>query len=247
MGSLTPEDIGLYVKCPILFKKKRYNSTSLTFFEEQIKQAFVEGEKNVVLKDSIIDPRKLSRAWDKIWFPAAVKEGISIKDANRKTLEAMFRFTEYCKYDISGYEYPTAGVDIDAVMHIKDHYIAAHADLLKIDLSTKQKTTVIVNFSNRKLSTSDIVFDPAIRTTAYAFYRNNNDYVMYVNVNIDENLNKLNMAAATFSPDQMDEIRKMIYHVELGIRNNVFYHNTAMCERCRACPVFKSSMKKDIL
>jgi len=239
MASLTPDDIALYVKCPKLYERKGQISKPLTFFESKLRETFIEGERNAVLKDSIIKPRKFTRAWNKLWFPAAIKRRISVKVATEKTLQATIKFADYCKYDISDYDYPTAGVDIQSSMIIGSHELIAQADILKIDLSTKKKTTVIINFSNKKLSLPELLFDPSARATAYSFYRGKGDYVTYINIDINERQEKLNITAVTFSPKEMDEIRKMIYHIELGIRNKAYYHNPNLCERCKACPVFK--------
>jgi len=239
MGRITPYQVGLYSACPKLYQLKGQAGVApLTFFEAQMRDAFIDGERNAVLKDSIVDTRKFSRAWDKIWFPAAAKRNISMKNANKKTLHATVKFADYCKYDISDYIYPTAGVDLQARLIIGQTELVAQADLLKLDMTTKYKTTVIVNFTNNNITLTESAFDQSIRATAYAFYRNKGDYVMHVNVSLDEKREKLNIVTSTFSPKDMDEIRKMLYHVELGLRNNVFYRNSLMCKGCNACPNF---------
>lgn len=240
MRCLKPEDVAAYVYCPKLYDRDGQSEIvkPLTFFEARMRDAFIEGERNAVLKDSIVDPKKFARAWDKIWFPAAAKRGISMKKANDKTLDATVKFADYCKYDISDYTFPTAGVDIQARQSINGTELVGQADLLKIDMTTKKRTTVIVNFTKRNLSYSESAMDPAIRTTAYAFYRGAGEYISHVNINIDQKNEKLNVVTSNFSPKEMDDIRKMLYHVERGIRNKVFYHNTYMCKGCNKCPNF---------
>lgn len=238
MRCLNPKDVATYIYCPKLYQRNGQSEVvkPLTFFEAMMRDAFIDGERRAVLKDSIVDPRKFSRAWDNIWFPAAAKRGISMKVASNKTLHATVKFADYCKYDISDYTFPTAGVDIQSRQYIGQTELVAQADLLKIDMTTKNKTTVIVNFTKRDITYSQSAMDAAIRTTAYGFYSNRGEYVSCVNVNIDEKKEKLHIVTSNFSPKEMDDIRKMLYHVELGIRNNVFYHNSYMCKGCNKCP-----------
>lgn len=238
MGCLTPQDIATYIYCPKLYERKGQVviARPLTFFESRLRKAFIEGERNAVIKDSIVDSRKFSRAWDKIWFPAAAKRRISMKNANNKALDAMIKFADYCKYDISDYTYPTAGVDIQSEIYIGSSCFVAQADLLKIDMTTKKKTTVIVNFTVRDLDVIQSASDPVVRSTAYAFYRNKGEYVTHVNININEKKEKLEITTSTFGKKEMDDTRKMLYHAERGMTNNVFYHNPYMCKGCNKCP-----------
>ena len=237
MRQLTPHDIASYIYCPLLYKEKRHSVTAkpLTFFESCVRAALVEGERNAVLKDSVVSPRKLLSAWDKVWWPAAASKNIRMKEADELALKAIMKLTDYCKYDIADHSYPTAAVNAGMRMPLGKHILTATAAVVKVNLNTKEKTTFLVNFTNRQLSPRDSAFDPAIRATAYAFYRGKEETVTHINVNINKEIDRLKTTASTFYPEDMEGIRKMLYHVEQGISAGAFYMNSFLCKECNQC------------
>ena len=236
---LTAKDIATYLYCPFLYTLKNGNkiiARDLSFFESKLRKAFIEGENKAVMKDSIVTTYRFSRAWDEIWFPVATKRKISLKKTQDFTLKATIKFADYCKYDISDYTFPTAATDITMQNNINGTYLVGKADLVKIDMTTKKKTTVLVNFTTLDLDNRASSFDIMARVNAYCFYRGKKENVSHIYVNIDEKNEKLKLVTSTFSYKDMEVIRKMIYHAEEGIRNKRFYHNPYLCKECNRCP-----------
>lgn len=236
---ISAQDIATYLYCPFLYTRKNGSkiiARDLSFFESKLKEAFIEGENKAVMKDSVVTTYRLARAWDEIWFPAAARNKITLKETKDFTLKATIKFTDYCKYDISDYTFPTAGTNISIQNNINGSILLGNADLVKIDMTTKKKTTVIVNFTTLDLDNRGSSFDIMARVNAYCFFRNKGENVSHIYVNIDENKEKLKMVTSTFSEKDMEVIRKMIYHAEEGIRSKRFYHNPYLCKECNQCP-----------
>ncbi|MHA2069834.1 MAG: hypothetical protein ACXABY_36175 [Candidatus Thorarchaeota archaeon] len=221
MPQLTPQDIASYLYCPLAYKEGR-TAKPLTFFEASVREAFIEGERSAVLKG-----------------PAAAGRGVKMKRAQELTLKAVTKFTDYCKYDISDYSYPTAGVQAGLSVPIGRHTLIATADLVKINLNLREKTTVLVNFTNIELDQRAAIFDPVAKATAYAFYRGKGEAVTHIYVNINKDLEKLSMVTSTFYKKDMEGIRKMLYHVEQGISSGTFHPNPYLCKECNRCKIFK--------
>lgn len=236
---VTPEEIAAYVYCPMLLQKNRTSivSPKLSFAEKGIRQAFIEGERNACLKDSIVDTRKLLRIWEKIWWPLASANKINLKDAAAISLKASSKFADYCKYDISDWGFPTAGVDIYSDVGLGPVIMRAHADIIKVDLDHKNPSTVIINFNTRKLSLMTAALDPAVLATAYAFYKGGED-ITHISINISEQQDKLSMITSAIRPSDILKIEKMLTHVARGIRNKNYYSNPFLCKECKVCRDF---------
>jgi len=231
-----PVDIASYIYCPILYKnKKQYIVKPLTFFESCIRAALIEGERQALLRDTEVTPRMLLKAWDKIWWPAVIKKKISMAEADKYTLKATEILTSYSNYDLASYIYPTAGVLIGARLSVGRYTIEATTDLLKISLATKDKNTILVNFTNRDLDIHESALDPIIKCISYMFYYGNNESVSHVNVFIDARNNRVKTTMSRFDTEDMEEIRKMLYHVVHGISSKTFYPNVFMCKGCGRC------------
>lgn len=237
---LDVNDIASYVFCPVLQAKKRHDIVipNLTFVEENRRAALIEGERNACLKDSMVVPRKLLRSWEKIWWPAAAKAGISMKEADKVSLHAGAIFADYCKYDISGWMYPTVGVEAESDVRIGPVVLRAKADVVKVDLDKDKPTTVLVNFNTRKLTLRTAAWDPAIKATAYAFYSGRGETITHISVDIDERKDMVNLITSTFRPEGMEEIRKMLYYVGCGIRFGSHHANPYLCKECKVCQDF---------
>jgi hypothetical protein len=237
---LEPPDIACFIYCPILLKKQQQERIfpPLTLSEECTRQAFIDAERGAALKDSIVSPRKLTQAWDQLWWPLAAQEGLGMARADDLAVEAATRFSDYCKYDISGWMYPTLGAEVESQIRVGESVIAARADVVKIDLSENRRNTVLVNFNRKGLTLSGAALDAAIHTIAYAFYSGRSEVVTHVCVDLSDGLEKLSVVTSTFRPEDMEQIRKMLYHVECGIRSGVHYANPNLCKECGICPSF---------
>ena len=239
---LDPLDIACYIYCPILQQKGKKDkiATPLTFVEENIRLAFIEAERNACIKDSIVAPRKLLAAWEKIWWPAITQnKKISIKEAHNISLKASCKFADYCKYDISDWMFPTAGVQAESEVKIRGSVLHATADIVKVDLNKNNEiNTVLVNFNRKGLSLRQAATDPAIKATAYAFYSGRGEIITHISIDLDETKNNINVITSIFRPEAMEGIRKMLYYVEYGINAKLDYINSYMCKECKVCQDF---------
>jgi hypothetical protein len=238
---LDPLDIACYIYCPVLYKKRRSDKIvgKLTVVEENIRQAFIDAEQRACLKDSIVSPKRLLAEWDNLWWPAAASAGINMTEASKVSLKASSKFADYCKYDISDWMFPTAGVQAESETHINSSILRATTDIVKVDLNG-DRNTVLVNFNKRKLSIVEAAYDPAIKATAYAFYSGRGEIITHIAIDIDEKKQNLKLTTSIFRPESMEEIRKMLYHVECGIRYSRYYPNPYACQECNICQNFIS-------
>ncbi len=239
---LTPEDFACFIYCPKTLETQVYKQKvvpSLTYFEDKVRLAIIEAERNILLKDGELNIKKMHQAWDKIWWPAIPSSKISLPKAEELTIKAGIKLSDYCKYDISDYLYPTAGVDLHSEISIGSSILKTQIDLIKVNLKTKKKNILLVDMSRKKLSTREMVLDPAIRAKAYSFYSGEKESVSYACIDLNEKENKLTVSTVVFRAQEMEKIKKMLFHIERGIRKGVFYMNRWQCKECQICQNFK--------
>ena len=237
MSKITPKDIACYAYCPVLAHKKRYDRVfpKLSLTEECIRRTFMIAELKALMNDNIVAPRKLLRVWEKIWWPAATGAGLSMKEAEQKSVRASYLLSDYCKYDLSDYKYTTLGANVQTQVNIGSSVLTVQADLVKVDLDAKRNTT-IVNFWMKNIDNQRAAFDPAIAAIAYAFCTGKNDIVTHIAVNIDEKSDTLKMSQSNFRAEDMNEVKNALFHIERGISKQITYRNPWLCKECNVCP-----------
>ena len=245
---LIPKDVARYLYCPLLPKSSDnliYNELSL--FESSVGEAIRIAEHRCLLNEVEVTPRRIMKAWDSNWWPTCAHNNISFKEAQKKTIEAGPYFVDYCKYDLSDFLHPTIATDVDAQVNLGQSVLHAHIDIIKTDLTIKNKNILLIDFSKKGMSTSDTGLDPGIASNAIAFYTGSGETIRYILVQIDERSKKLFTTQAIFRPDNIKNIRNMVFYVENSIRKGVLYGDRWKCKECKACPSFKYLMKNDIL
>jgi len=245
---LTPTDIARFLYCPMLPKKAEglvYKKSTL--LESCIGKAIKLAEHRCLLNESDISSRKISKAWDDVWWPTSAAHKIDFKDAGKYTMDAMPYFLDYCKYDLSDFLHPVVSVDVETKIPIGQSILHAHIDMIKVDLTVKHKNMMLVDFSKKNMKTSDVGLDPGIAATALALSRGEGETIQYVTVQIDESKDKLFVTSSVFRPSDMERIRKVVSYVEHSIRKGAVYGHRWKCEECKACPSFKYLMKEDSL
>jgi len=242
----TPNDIARYLYCPLLPRKKEHLVyPAMSVFETCIGESIKQAEKSCLIKESELLPRKITKAWDDIWWPMVAANKINFKEAKAKTIKASPYFIDYCKYDISDHLHPTVGVDIETKIPIGQSILHSHIDLIKVDLTLQEKNMMLIDFSKKEMKTVDAGLDPGIAATALGLSRGAGESIQYVLVEIDEKKDKLFVTTSVFRPSDLDNIRNMILSIERNIRKNVVYGDRWKCKECQACPSFKYLMNED--
>jgi hypothetical protein len=240
---LIPEDISAFVFCPYLQQTHKQESRldRLSLFEQCIVETIQKTEQDCLLQNSDITPRKLLRRWDNIWWPITAKNKIDFKYSQTISISASNIFSDYCKYDISGYMYPTIGIGIESTLDLGHHILFAQADILKVNLTIKNKNIVILNFCNTKSITNEIVVDQGIQSVICSFAKNilPDGTINYTNVYINKNTSKLDITTAVFRQNDIDKIYKNIKYIEEGIYKGINYMNKWNCKECNKCQKFR--------
>lgn len=239
---ITIEDILTYSYCPMLLKrgKKDILLPKLSLVESTLKKTFIEAEREACIRDSITNPKRLLCAWEKLWWPIAASNNIAAKEAESISLDISGKFSEYCKYDISDWTYPTVGVNIENHIQVDSAAVVVHADILKVNLEINDPNMVIINFSTRVLSPRALSLDPYTLYTVYGMYTGAEKTITYVSVNISEN-KKLSLVSSIYSSSEIEGLGKQFRNICKNIYNNNYYYNPFLCKECRVCQNLKVS------
>lgn len=240
---LTSEDIFKFNFCSYLYWHKKLPdniSPELTLFESKIIEAITLAEEHSILKNSDLNTRKILRKWDYIWWPAATKEKLSMKEADNLSLKAASIFNDYCKYDISEVFYPTVAANITLSKEISQKSILQDKiNVIKTNLNSKKKSLVLLDFGNKDLSARQLTIDLRVHSKVYLFSDGNEDEIIYTYVYIDSKRNKTKLTSVIFRAEDIKIIEKNIKYIEYGILNKIDFLNQWNCEICKQCHLFK--------
>jgi hypothetical protein len=227
---LTTNDIACYIRCPLLRKREGKDAITapLSLFEHNIHHSIMTAEQAALLKGSTVNPRKLCRAWDKIWWAAATD--LPAAEAEQKALKAAELFTDYCKYEFSGY--PTIGTDIQIDVPLPHNTLTVSLDIIKTNIEARYLNTVILDFTKIDIKPAR---SPRLKTLAYALYQGRGEVITIITVGPGANSGKLKTTFAVFRPEDMTDIYKMLCHADDGIYRNAAYANPWSCEGCNSC------------
>jgi hypothetical protein len=243
---LTPFDIARYSYCSYLYnapdKAIGIFLPKLNEYEQSIRETIIRAEELCLLRDLELSSRKMMRVWDSIWWPLMAASG-DMKDVKEKSSKASLVLSDYCKYDISGDQFRTVGVNLTSSKSIGGSTINGSIDIMKVDTSSS-RVMVLVDLTRKGLSETDIVIDPMIRANAYCFYTGRKETIMYICVDPYSQSKKIVTQSAFFRPDDMENIRGSLILTECGIRKNIFSPNVWKCKECLLCN-FKSLMRRD--
>ncbi|RLD51557.1 MAG: hypothetical protein DRI97_15560, partial [Bacteroidetes bacterium] len=231
-----------------LYHSKRYDliQPKLSIVESVIRDSIIEAEEKALLKDSVVYPSKVHRVWDRLWWPIAVENNISLEEAEKLAVSAAFKLSDYCKYDFTNYFHPTISVRAVGEKFLNSSTIfRAKADILKVNIEHNSKNLIIINFSTQPFTHKQLSLDAGIRSLAYAFSLGEpEEIVTYLNVDIRESQKELKITSANFRAPDLEEAKKMLYHLEVGIRKKINYFNPNACGGCNECPDFNFLTKK---
>lgn len=205
----------------------------LNLFEQSVRAGILATEQQVMDLDSMIDPRKLGRAWEKIWWPMATEEGMSSTEANTMAVNATYKFMDYCGYDISGPLFETIGIEVPSEIQLPNAVLATEIDLIKMSLKGRGEI-VLIDFTRRGMKKIEVANDPAILATVYA-YSHLRKPITYICIDLDQRLDGVAIQAGFYSLERMPEIYSFLKHISNGISKRVNYIASWMCQDCRKC------------
>jgi hypothetical protein len=207
----------------------------LTLFESCIRDSILLAESTSLIKNSFVNIGKLIRAWDKVWWPVVAKYSINNKEAEKKSLAAVRKFADYCKYDMTDDDHPTIAVDIPLELEINGTVVKTSLDLVKIN-RTEENSVQIIDFKRKGLSFVEVASDPGVLTSAYVVYFQERLRVKYTCVDLDEKKQKIHVSTAVFRDEDLQMARKLVRHTINGIKSNIFFKKPWLCKECNRCP-----------
>lgn len=205
----------------------------LNLFEQSVRASILATEQQVMDLESMIEPRKLGKTWEKIWWPMTVKEGMSSSEANSMAVNATYKFMDYCGYDISGPLFETIGIEVPSEIQLPNAVLAAEIDLIKMSIKGRGEI-VLIDFNRKGMKKIEVANDPAILATVYAFSHLGKP-ITYICIDIDQKLDGVAMQAGFYSLERMPGIYSFLKHISGGIYNRVNYTASWMCSDCRKC------------
>jgi hypothetical protein len=238
---ILPEDLYSFHYCPYLYfnktKKSIYNYQR-TFLEENIVKAIRLSEESCLLKGSEVNTQKIIRKWDSFWWEEATINSISLKEADELSIIAANFFSQYCKFDISGYMFPTIGSNLLVQKELfSDMYLNCYIDIYKIDLLQKEKNSIIIKFGNQKLTKRQVVSSIETKSIVYSLFEDQEN-IRFIYVFLKEK-NKIDMISAFFRKEDILQIEKSLEYILSGIKHNIQTVNDYNCEECKQCKAFK--------
>ena len=245
---ISPEDVTLYSRCPRLYYEKKYNLVKppLSVIESTLRDSIIEAEEKSLLKDSYLTPLKLHRVWDRLWWPRATENKMSMKEAERDALQAAFKLADYCNYDFTDFAFPTITTNAKAEIALNSSSVfCAEMDIIKISIDNNRKNMILIDLSRKGYDQKKVMLDPGIRALASAFYAGEGETITYINIDLDEKHKKLKVLSANFRPEDIEQARKMLYHLETGMRKQINYYNPYSCGDCKLCQDFSFLMKEN--
>ena len=240
---LSSTDIFKFNFCPYLYWNKKIPENldfKFNLFENKVIEAIVLAEKHSVLRNSTLETRKILRKWDYIWWPAATKNKISMKDAEKLSVKASCLFNDYCKYDISDIFYPTVSADVTFAKSLnRDSILEDNVKIIKTKLQSKKKSLLLVDFGSKNLSARELSLDFRIQTKAFLFSDGKEDEIIFAYVYINPKTNKTKITSVTFRSEDLKRIEKNINYIEAGILNKISFMNKWNCKDCKQCNLFE--------
>jgi hypothetical protein len=238
---LTSKDFEVFSFCPYLWAnkiKKIPLAEKFSPLEETVIQTIKKTELSCLLKDSEVTNRKLLRQWDNTWWPNAIKNKISLKEAQDISVRAAKIFTDYCKYEFTDLFHPTAGVDIEKEIQIGRSIVSNHIDLLKIDLNIKEKNLIIIEFGKETKTPKELALNLNLLSKIYSFY-DSHKVIKLIYMIIDSKKQKVKSKTILYRKEDFFRIKKTLNFIESGINKKVSYMNSYNCWRCNYCQVLK--------
>lgn len=230
---ITTRDLQTFAFCPYLYSRGGAEVVPpLTIFEQNVRKSIMGAERRAMNKGSHVNPRKIGYFWEKYWWEAAAKIGLSPREIDKHCYPATLKFIDYCKYDISSELYDIVGIDIPSQVALANGVLDARIDIIK--RSREDGQIALIDFSRTKMTRASMINDIDILSTIYAFSEFGLD-MKYFCVDLSESLQKVKIDACFFTVREARKIRNIINHLSDGIYRGVDYKNYWQCKRCDKC------------
>jgi hypothetical protein len=233
---LEPVDFLYYSYCPYLYglqNKRLFLNPAQTLLEENLREAIIETEKRCLLKEASISPRKIFRALDNTWWPAATEAGLPAKEIEQKVLVASKLASDYCRYEFV--EYETIATNIDLDINISNSVLTNNYNVIK----RNNDNIVILDLVRKNLTQNNIVGDIGVLASCLIIGKNANQTVNYINILLDETKQTISTSIFILNKEDILAAEKTIKFFEYGLRNGVRFPNKWNCEECKSCKNFQ--------
>ena len=233
---ITPSDIASFGYCPYLYWKRGTAQVvpPLSIFEDTIRKTILFSEAKALKNGTFVTPRSLGNMWERIWWPIAAKANIELKEAEKVSLRAGFKFADYCKYDISSALYATIGTTVPFQVKLFRGILSGEIDMIKLPINEADKNIVLIDFTRKGITTTQVVNDLAILSTIYA-YQELDRNITYICIDLSEKLEKLRIVSSSFDKDGIKEIERTIQYLTEGMYRQVNYKPSWLCGECTKC------------
>jgi hypothetical protein len=230
---VTTKDLQTFAFCPYLHSRGGTEIVPpLTIFEQNIRKSIMSAERRAMNKNSHVNPRKIGYFWEKYWWDAAAKIGLTPREIDKYCYPATLKFIDYCKYDISSELYDIAGVDIPSQVALNKGILDARIDVIK--RSRKDGQVILIDFSRTAMTRATMANDIDILATIYAFSEFGLD-MKYFCVDLSESIQKVKIDACFFSVEEARKMGSTINYLSDGIHRQLNYKSYWQCEWCNKC------------
>jgi hypothetical protein len=233
---LKTTDLMAFAYCPFMYQNGGTGKlvSPLSLQERLIRESILGAEQRALDQNSYITPRKIGNIWEKLWWPIALKLGLTPTETEEKSVQVARKFVDYCRYDISNASHQTVGLDIKSEIQLGGCIVSTEIDLVKMPLFENRNTLVLIDFKRKDMKSSRVANDIEILTNMYAF-RELNRAITYITVDLSENLKKTKMVFTYYEPKDLDKVGKTLNYLAEGIRKGIDYQYSWMCDRCNKC------------
>ena len=233
---LRPSDIASFGYCPYLYWRRGTAQVvpPLSTFEDTVRKAVLAAEMKALKNGTHVTPRSLGSAWDKIWWTAAAAAKIPFVAAEKMSLGASFKFSDYCKYDISSSLFATIGTEVPFQVKLPHAVLAGEIDMIKLPIDDSDRRVTLIDFGRKDVTRTQLANDLAVLSVVYAF-RELNREITYMCVDLSEGIEKLKIVSSSFDKESIKETERTIQHLSEGMYRGVNYKSGWMCGECTKC------------
>lgn len=233
---LSTSDIATFAYCPYLYWRRGTAQVvpPLSTFEDTARKAILNAEAKALKNNTQVTPRSLGNAWEHIWWEIATKSDIPLAEAEKTSLLAGFKFSDYCRYDISTPVYATISTHVPYQIKVENAILAGEIDMIKVPVEDPERQIVLVDFTRKDVKSAKLANDLAVLSTIYAFGELER-HVTYMCIDLSEGKEKLEITSSSFDRDDIREIERTVRYLINGIRQRINYKSGWMCGECTKC------------